>query len=676
MRKSTFVLGLVLFLAPLTLLAQSYPKESYQIDEGKKTLVKWTGSEETIDLSKDPTFALIETIGDAAFKANRDLQKIILPPLCKQINTGAFADCNNLREISWDEKLESIGEESFFACKSLENVDLKKVQRIEGSAFSGCAKLKSILLPKTLEELGAYAFYNCRQLSDIEVEKGNETYFSIGGVLYSYLFDKWYLEQYPRGKSSEEFVIPFSTIGTAPRAFDNCKSLKRLYIPGELSRFNENAFFNCTGLEEIYSYRAFPPEVMGEDALNGVNVAQCKLYVPEDAIAQYQAADGWKLFKNIEALPEESGISKMSYIYDHTSNTLIRFIGAEESLDMTKDPTLSKTVYIADGAIGGEKLSNQTLRNLVLAEGVKEIGEGGIWATELTSITLNRQLEVMHEAAISGAKITELVLPSTLNTFYPCGIYNAFKLRDIRFDGENSKYVIKDGLLIEKESNALLFIPNGWNGGRNISLPAGITAIADRAVYNNIILEELLIGEGVQVVGTSALSQCITLTYVDLPASVTTIKNNAFKGDNVLETVIIRSITPPEASPKGEIGSYQTEGSFDQLPENATLYVPQESLELYKANAVYSESFRQIKPLEEAPAPTSCKEISAPLVKISTMGNRLCIDAEGKISLYNLSGALLSSATNHLLFEGTAGDILLVVVEKDSLRTIRKVILR
>ena len=160
MRKSTFVLGLVLFLAPLTLLAQSYPKESYQIDEGKKTLVKWTGSEETIDLSKDPAFALIETIGDAAFKANRDLQKIILPPLCKQINTGAFADCNNLQEVSWDEKLESIGEESFLACKSLENVDLKKVQRIEGSAFSGCAKLKSILLPKTLEELGAYAFYN------------------------------------------------------------------------------------------------------------------------------------------------------------------------------------------------------------------------------------------------------------------------------------------------------------------------------------------------------------------------------------------------------------------------------------------------------------------------------------------------------------------------------------
>ena len=504
--------------------------------------------------------------------------------------------------------------------------------------------------------------------------------------LYSYLFDKWYLEQYPRGKSSEEFVIPFPTIGTAPRAFDNCKNLKRLYIPGELSRFNANAFFNCTGLEEIYSYRAFPPEVMGEDALNGVNVAQCKLYVPEDAIAQYQAADGWKLFKNIEALPEESGISKMSYIYDHASNTLIRFVGAEESLDMTKDPTLSKTVYIADGAIGGEKLSNQTLRNLVLAEGVKEIGEGGIWATELTSITLNyynftfiqsfKQLEVMHEAAISGAKITELVLPSTLNTFYPCGIYNAFKLRDIRFDGENSKYVIKDGLLIEKESNALLFIPNGWNGGRNISLPAGITAIADRAVYNNIILEELLIGEGVQVVGTSALSQCITLTYVDLPASVTTIKNNAFKGDNVLETVIIRAITPPAASPKGRIGSYQTEGSFDQLPENATLYVPQESLELYRANAVYSESFRQIKALEEAPAPTSCKEISAPLIKISTTENRLSVDAEGKISLYNLSGALLSSATNHLLFEGTAGDILLVVVEKDSLRTIRKVILR
>ena len=85
----------------------------------------------TIDLSKDPAFALIETIGDAAFKANRDLQKIILPPLCKQINTGAFADCNNLREISWNEKLESIGEESFLACKSLEKVDLKNVSKAQ-----------------------------------------------------------------------------------------------------------------------------------------------------------------------------------------------------------------------------------------------------------------------------------------------------------------------------------------------------------------------------------------------------------------------------------------------------------------------------------------------------------------------------------------------------------------
>ena len=92
-----------------------------------------------------------------------------------------------LQKISWSDNLESIGEESFLACKNLQSVDFKKVTSIGGSAFSGCAKLKRVTLPKTLEALGEYAFYNCRQLAHFDVEKGCETYFAVSGVLYSCL---------------------------------------------------------------------------------------------------------------------------------------------------------------------------------------------------------------------------------------------------------------------------------------------------------------------------------------------------------------------------------------------------------------------------------------------------------------------------------------------------------
>ena len=283
MQRKITLLSLILCTLAWGLSAQTYPESSYKLSEDKKTLTEWSGDEETIDLTKDTAFAAVEIIGDGAFRARRDLREVVLPNSCREIQGEAFADCNMLQKVSWSDNLESIGEESFLACKSLQSVEFKKVTSIGGSAFSGCAKLKRVTLPKTLEMLGEYAFYNCRQLAHFDVEKGCETYFAVSGVLYSDLLGSWYLEQYPRAKTDEEFVIPFTVLGTAARAFDNCKSIKRLYIPQDMSRFNTNAFFNCTGLEEIYSYRSFPPEVLGTDALQGVNVEQCKLYVPEDA---------------------------------------------------------------------------------------------------------------------------------------------------------------------------------------------------------------------------------------------------------------------------------------------------------------------------------------------------------------------------------------------------------
>lgn len=676
MKRKITLLSLILCTLSWVLSAQPYPESSYKLSEDKKILTKWSGDEETIDLTADPAFDAVEIIGEGAFKARRDLREVVLPTTCKEIQATAFADCNMLQKVSWSDNLETIGEESFLACKSLTSVDFKKVKTIGGSAFSGCAKLTTVTLPQTLEMLGEYAFYNCLQLTHFDVEKGCEAYFAVGGVLYSDLLGSWYIEQYPRAKADEEFVIPFTVIGTAARAFDNCKAIKRLYIPQDLSRFNSNAFFNCTGLEEIYSYRSFPPEVLGEDALHGVNLEQCRLYVPADAIEQYKVADGWKLFKQILPMPEETGISRMSYIYDGASNTLIRFIGTMPTLDMTQDPVLSKTVYVAPDAFG-DKVANMTLQSLTLANGVKELGEGSLWVAELRELRLNDQLEVMNEACISGAKITELALPSSLRHFAPCAIYNAFYLHTMTLSDANPTYEVRDNLLIERASNSLLFMPNGRDGGRTVRLPSGIRAISDRAIYNDIFVEELILGEGFEEIGVSALSQCHSLVYLDLPATVKTLKNNALKGNNALATVIIRATTPPEATPRGSAGSYKTMGTFDQLPDTATLYVPKESIEAYRAIQAYSEAFAEIKPLEEAPLPTSIQQALLPSVEVTTSDGVLSVAAEGLlICVYDLTGILRSSGSSSLQLAAQSGETLLVVTEQDGTRLVRKVIVR
>lgn len=140
--------------------------------------------------------------------------------------------------------------------------------------------------------------------------------------------------------------------------------------------------------------------------------------------------------------------------------------------------------------------------------------------------------------------------------------------------------------------------------------------------------------------------------------------------------MIIRATTPPEATPKGSAGGYRTEGTFDQLPETATLYVPKESIEAYKATPAYAEAFAQIKPLEEAPLPTSCQQPLAADVQMTIDDGVLSVTGEGLISIYDLSGALRSSGSNTLRMIGTAGETLLVVIQGSDTTLVRKVVLR
>lgn len=107
-----------------------------------------------------------------------------------------------------------------------------------------------------------------------------------------------------------------------------------------------------------------------------------------------------------------------------------------------------------------------------------------------------------------------------------------------------------------------------------------------------------------------------------------------------------------------------------------TLYVPKESIEAYKAMPAYAEAFAQIKPLEEAPLPTSCQRPLAPTVQIATADGVLNVTAEGVISIYDLTGTLRSSGSNTLRVIGTTGETLLVVIQGRDTTFVRKVVLR
>ena len=86
-------------------------------------------------------------------------------------------------------------------------------------------------------------------------------------------------------------------------------------------------------------------------------------------------------------------------------------------------------------------------------------------------------------------------------------------------------------------------------------------------------VKQLIIGNGVTTIGSSAFSDCDSLTSVTIPNSVTTIGYYAFSGCKNVKQITSEAVTPPICSA----------GSFERVNRNeCKLIVPKNSIDAYK----------------------------------------------------------------------------------------------
>lgn len=141
----------------------------------------------------------------------------------------------------------------------------KGTRVIAEGAFENSYALMNVTLPDSLVTIGSIAFRKCVALSSIEVPYG---------VFY---------------------------IGAG--AFSNCSSLASVTLPSSLEYMLRQVFNNCTSLSEIKVYAVKPPVV---DTTLGSNLDKSiPVYVPEESIEAYKAADGWCEFTNFQPLKDK-----------------------------------------------------------------------------------------------------------------------------------------------------------------------------------------------------------------------------------------------------------------------------------------------------------------------------------------------------------------------------------
>jgi hypothetical protein len=100
-------------------------------------------------------------------------------------------------------------------------------------------------------------------------------------------------------KSLETVVIGQNVTGIGEYAFSGCSSLKNIKFGAQVQTIGKDAFSDCAAVTTITSMALTPP-TCGSMALDDINKWECKLYVPEGHVADYQAADQWKEFFFIE----------------------------------------------------------------------------------------------------------------------------------------------------------------------------------------------------------------------------------------------------------------------------------------------------------------------------------------------------------------------------------------
>jgi hypothetical protein len=177
-------------------------------------------------------FTTTEYGGTPWFISNTGSLTIVLDEKITSIGNNTFRGCENLMSINLG-KITSIGDYAFYGCVALDTVDIPLVETIGASAFEGCNSLRRIDGLK-VTEVGNDAFYRCGKLATVNMPSLE----IIGASAFSSCNT---LSSIDLSKATD--------IGA--NAFNGCIGLTSVTISSSITDIGLNAFAGCTGLRAI-----------------------------------------------------------------------------------------------------------------------------------------------------------------------------------------------------------------------------------------------------------------------------------------------------------------------------------------------------------------------------------------------------------------------------------------
>ena len=232
-------------------------------------------------------------------KDGAEITEYVVPEGVTSIGSSVFRNCTGLTSVTIPNGVRSIGDAAFSGCSGLSSFDVpNSVSTIGGSAFQSCTGLTSITIPGGITSIGSNAFSGCYGITLVKVTVTDYASFCENkavGLVYSNIGKPVQLID-NEGAEITEYVVPNGVTAIGSSTFRNCTGLTSIKIGSGVTNIGEYAFSGCGSLATVIAMSNVPPHVEENTFSDVKNIS---LFVPQGRIAVYEAADGWRFFKEI-----------------------------------------------------------------------------------------------------------------------------------------------------------------------------------------------------------------------------------------------------------------------------------------------------------------------------------------------------------------------------------------
>ena len=508
----------------------------------------------------------VKVIGDGSPVFGNTVESVTIPTSATEIAEMAFYGCSALKSVTFAEEsqLKKIGESAFYTATSLETLTIPEgVTEIGTNAFYATHALREINLPASLTTVCGGDWFGKlftfgttagapQSLSAVNFADGNSVYSSHDGVVYS--ADGKTLIYCPAKKTSIDWLAGVETIKTD--SFFR-STIADLQIPEGVTTIEKNAFKFCAATSAIFpsTLKSIGRMAFYSSKLNSIIFSEGLETIAASAFDEvYFSKDG---SITLPASLISVGSSAFGCVTDSGKKVDVTVLGSGTELGSYFIPNSGNITLIGYPGSTAEAYANALGDNKNLT--FKLIG--GSEEKEIESVTLPTTLELRVGET---STLTASVLPEDASD----------KTLTWSSSDENVATVDENGKVTAvKAGNAVITATASNNVSGSCKLT--VAEISDFTITDGVLTgytgsaKNVVIPDGVKVIGEGSSVFGNEIESVTIPTSVTEIADYAFNGCSGL-----KSVTFAEGSGLTKIGgsAFYAANSLESLtiPEGVT----------------------------------------------------------------------------------------------------------